>query len=64
MSSKVLFISRLFFHKIAHNREYTNKYCNGLDNEFNFICCSRHQNNNLEEPVPFGGYICDLDSFS
>ena len=63
MSLKIPFISRLFYQKTAHNREYINNYCNYLDNEFNFICCRWYQNNYLEEALPFGGYICDLDSF-
>ena len=63
MSLKIPFISRLFFQKIAHNRECTKKYCNVLDIEFNFICCRWYQNINLGESLPFGGYMCDLDSF-
>ena len=54
MSLEIPFISRLFFQKIAHNREYINNYCNDLDNEFSFICCRCYQKNNLEEPLPFG----------
>ena len=62
-SLKIPFISRIFFQKIAHNREYINNYCDDLDNEFNFFCCLWYQNNNLEDSLTFGGYICDLDSF-
>ena len=63
MSLKIPFISRLFFQKITHKREYINTYCIDLDNEFNFICCRWYQKNNLDEALPFGGYICHLDSF-
>ena len=62
MSLNLSFISRLFFQNVAHIREYKNNFCNDLDNEFNFICCRSYQNNNLEEALPFGGHICDLDS--
>ena len=37
MSLKIPFIIRLFFQKIAHNREYVNNYCNNLDNEYIFF---------------------------
>ena len=57
MSLKVSFTSRLFFQKMAPNREYIKNYCNDLDNEFNFICCRWYQNKNLEEHLPSGGYI-------
>ena len=63
MSLKIPFLSRFLFQKIAHSRLYINNYCNDLDEEFNFPCCRWYQNNNLEEPLPFGGFICDLDSF-
>ena len=59
---EVPIVSRLFFQEIAHNREYTNKFCNVLDNEFNFIFFRCYQNNNSEEPLQFGGYICDFGS--
>ena len=36
MSSKMQIISRIFFQKVAHNREYINNYCSDLDNEFIF----------------------------
>ena len=38
MSFKIPFKSRLFFQKIAHNREYKKNYCNDLDNEIIFTC--------------------------
>ena len=64
MSLKLPFASRLFCQKIAaENREYINNHCNDLDNEFIFRCCRWYQNNNLDESLPFEGYICDLDSF-
>ena len=49
--------------KIAHNLDYINNYCDDLDNEFIFVCCRWYQKNNLDESLPFAGYICDLDSF-
>ena len=39
MSLKIPFISRIFFQKTAHNREYIKKHCIELDKKFNFICC-------------------------
>ena len=57
MSLKIPLIIRLFFQKIAHNRDYINNYCNDLDIEYNLICCSWYQINNLDQPLPFGGYI-------
>ena len=45
-----IILSRIFFQKLAHNREYIKNYCNNLDNEFSLICCGWYQNNILEEP--------------
>ena len=63
MSLKIPFRSKLIFQKTAHSRESINKYFNDLDNDFIFIGCRWYQKNNLQEPLPFGGCTCDLESF-
>ena len=63
MSLKIPFINRKFFQKIAHNRQYLNNVFIDLKNEFFLFCCRWYQSNNLEKPLPFVGYICDLVSF-
>ena len=57
MSVKKPFISRLFFQKTAHNRENVSNYCNILDNEFNSDFCRWYQNNTLDQPLYFRGFI-------